>query len=56
MWINTKLDIQVQPRCYQAKVKAGRPTRKVPLPALPANASYFVGPIPLSEREATTRE
>ena len=33
-----KLGIPVPPRGYWAKVKAGRPTRKVPLPALPAGA------------------
>jgi hypothetical protein len=30
-----KLGIPVPPRGYWAKLKAGRPTRKVPLPALP---------------------
>ena len=29
-----KLGIPVPPRGYWAKVKAGRPTRKVPLPAM----------------------
>ena len=47
-----KLGIPVPPRGYWAKVKAGRPTRKVPLPALPAGARDLSGPIPLSEQEA----
>ncbi len=47
-----KLSIPVPPRGYWAKVKAGRPTRKVPLPALPAGARDVSGPIPLSEQEA----
>ena len=47
-----KLGIPVPPRGYWAKVKAGRPTRKVPLPALPAGARGLSGPIPLSEQEA----
>ena len=47
-----KLGIPVPPRGYWAKVKAGRPTRKVPLPALPAGARDLAGPIPLSEQEA----
>ncbi len=47
-----KLGIPVPPRGYWAKVKAGRPTRKVPLPALPAGARDPSGPIPLSEQEA----
>jgi hypothetical protein len=42
----------VPSRGYWAKVKAGRPTRKVPLPALPAGAGDVAGPIPLSEQEA----
>lgn len=47
-----KLGIPVPPRGYWAKVKAGRRTRKVPLPALPAGARDPSGPIPLSEQEA----
>ncbi|TXH44930.1 MAG: hypothetical protein E6Q92_03860 [Burkholderiaceae bacterium] len=47
-----KHGIPVPPRGYWAKVKAGRPTRKVPLPALPAGARDLAGPIPLSEQEA----
>ena len=47
-----KLGIPVPPRGYWAKVKAGRLTRKVPLPALPAGARDPSGPIPLSEQEA----
>lgn len=47
-----KLGIPVPPRGYWAKVKAGRPTRKLPLPALPAGARGLSGPIPLSEQEA----
>ena len=47
-----KLGIPVPPRGYWAKLKAGRPTRKVPLPALPAGARDPSGPIPLSEQEA----
>ena len=35
-----KLGIPVPPRGYWAKVKAGRPTRKVPLPALTAGARH----------------
>jgi hypothetical protein len=42
----------VPPRGYWAKVKAGRPTRKLPLPALPAGARGLSGPIPLSEQQA----
>ena len=38
-----KLGIPVPPRGYWAKVKAGRPTRKVPLPALPAGARDLAG-------------
>ena len=53
--ICTKLGIPVPPRGYWAKVKAGRPTRKTPLPALPDRVRYFVGPIRLSEHEAATR-
>ena len=47
-----KLGIPVPPRGYWAKLKAGRPTRKLPLPALPAGARDPSGPIPLSEQEA----
>ena len=47
-----KLGIPVPPRGYWAKVKAGRPTRKLPLPSLPAGARDLAGPIPLSEPEA----
>lgn len=44
-----KLCIPVPPRGYSPKVTAGRPTSKVPLPALPASARDPSGPIPLSE-------
>ncbi|HPW19624.1 MAG TPA: hypothetical protein PLE61_02330 [Vicinamibacterales bacterium] len=47
-----KLGIPVPPRGYWAKVEAGRPTRQVPLPALPAGARSLTGPLPLSEQEA----
>ena len=47
-----KLGIPVPPRGYWAKVKAGRPTHKLPLPSLPAGARDLAGPIPLSEPEA----
>ena len=47
-----KLGIPVPPRGYWAKVKAGRTTHKLPLPALPAGARDLAGPIPLSEPEA----
>ena len=40
------------PRGYWAKFKAGGPTRKVPLPALPAGARHGAGPIPRPEQEA----
>jgi hypothetical protein len=46
-----KLGIPVPPRGYWAKVKAGRPTHKRPLPSLPAGARDLAGPIPLSEPE-----
>ena len=49
-----KLGIPVAPRGYWAKVKAGRLTRKVPLPSLPAGARGLTGPIPLTEQEAAT--
>jgi len=49
-----KLGILVPPRGYWANVKAGRPTRKVPLPSLPAGARGLSGPIPLTEQEAPT--
>jgi hypothetical protein len=48
-----KLGNAVPSRGYCAKVKAGRPTRKLPLPALPAGARDLSGPIPLIEQEAT---
>ncbi len=48
-----KLGIPVPPPGYWAKIKAGRPTRKVPLPALPAGARGLTRPIPLSERHGT---
>lgn len=47
-----KLGIPVPPRGYWAKVKAGRPTRKVPLPEPAAGARSLSGPIPLSDQEA----
>ena len=47
-----KLGIPVPPRGYWAKVKAGRPTHKLPLPSLPPGARDLAGPIPLSETEA----
>lgn len=47
-----KLGIPVPARGYWAKVKAGRPTRKVPLPALTAGARDLAGPMPLTEQEA----
>lgn len=47
-----KLGIPMPPRGYWAKVKAGRPTHKLPLPSLPAGARDLAGPIPLSEPEA----
>ncbi|MEQ1770460.1 MAG: hypothetical protein ABL879_11530 [Devosia sp.] len=49
-----KLGIPVPPRGYWAKVKAGRPTRKIQLPALPAGARKLSGPIRLSKEEAAT--
>ena len=39
---------------HLTQVKAGRPARKVPLPALPAGARGLTGPIPLTEQEAAT--
>jgi hypothetical protein len=36
-----KLGIPVPPRGYWAKVKAGRPTHKRPLPSLPTGAPVF---------------
>ena len=50
-----KLRIPVPGRGYWAKVKAGRPTRKVPLPALAAGTPAPSGPTPLSEHEAALR-
>ena len=46
-----KLGIPVPPRGYWAKIKAGRPSHKRPLPSLPAGARDLTGPIPLSEPE-----
>ncbi|MFO1207422.1 MAG: hypothetical protein U1E63_17140 [Burkholderiales bacterium] len=50
-----KLRVPVPGRGYWAKVKAGRPTRKVPLPALAAGTPAPSGPTPLSEHEAALR-
>ena len=50
-----KLRIRVPGRGYWAKVKAGRPTRKVPLPALAAGTPAPSGPTPHSEHEAALR-
>lgn len=50
-----KLRIPVPGRGYWAKVKAGRPTRKTPLPALPAGGCTQHGPTPLSEQQAALR-
>lgn len=50
-----KLRIPVPGRGYWAKVKAGRPTRTLPLPALAAGTRTPPGPIPLSEQEAALR-
>ncbi|MBK8324826.1 MAG: hypothetical protein IPL06_19615 [Betaproteobacteria bacterium] len=47
-----KLGIPVPPRGYWAKVKAGRPTRKEPLPDIASGARDLSGPIPLTEQEA----
>ena len=48
-----KLGIPVPPRGYWAKVKAGRPTHKLPLPSLPAGARDLAGWIPLGESSTT---
>ena len=50
-----KLGIPVPGRGYWAKVKAGRPTRKVPLPSLATGTRMPSGPIPLSDQEAALR-
>jgi len=50
-----KLRIPVPGRGYWAKVKAGRPTRKVPLPALAAGTAIPPGPTILSEEEVALR-
>ena len=50
-----KLRIPVPGRGYWAKVKAGHPTHKVPLPALAAGARLPSGPTPLSDQEAALR-
>ena len=47
-----KLGVPVPARGHWAKVKAGRPARKVPLPVLAARARALSGPIQLSEQEA----
>jgi len=47
-----RLRIPVPGRGYLAKVTAGRPTRKLPVPALAAGARTPSGPTPLSEVEA----
>lgn len=49
-----KLRIPVPGRGYWTKVKAGHPTRKLPLPALAAGARA-TGPTPLSEDEVALR-
>lgn len=50
-----KLFIPVPGRGYWAKLKAGRPTRRLPLPALPAGVYPPVGPTPLTEEELAIR-
>ena len=55
MKICKKLRIPVPGRGYWAKVKAGRPTRTLPLPPLAVGARTPPGPIPLSEQEAALR-
>lgn len=47
-----KLFIPVPGRGYWAKIRAGRPTRKLPLPALPEGIHTPLGPIPLTEEES----
>ena len=55
MKICKKLRIPVPGRGYWAKVKAGRPTPKLPLLTLAVGARTPPGPIPLSEQEAALR-
>lgn len=55
MKICKKLRIPLPGRGYWAKLKAGRPTRTLPLPPLAAGARTPPGPIPLSEQEAALR-
>ena len=55
MKICKKLRIPVPGRGYWAKVKAGRPTRKLPLLTLAVGARTPPGPIPLSVQEAALR-
>ena len=55
MKICKKLRIPVPGRGYWAKVKAGRPTRKLPLLTLAVGARMPPGPIPLSVQEAALR-
>jgi len=55
MKICKKLRIPVPGRGYWAKVKAGRPTRTLPLPALATGTRTPPGPTPLSEQEAALR-
>ena len=55
MKICKKLRIPVPGRGYWAKLKAGRPTRTLPLPPLAVGARTPPGPIPLSEQEAALR-
>ena len=50
-----KLRIPVPERGYWAKVKAGRPTRKVPLPVLAEGTQMPAGPTLLSEQDVTLR-
>jgi len=52
MKICKKLRIPVPGRGYWAKLKADRPTQKLPLPPLAVGARTPLGPIPLSEQEA----
>ncbi len=55
MKICKKLRIPVPGRGYWAKLKAGRPTRTLPLPPLAVGARTPPGPIPLSEQGAALR-
>ena len=55
MKICKKLRIPVPGRGYWAKVKAGQPTRTLPLPPPAVGTRRPPGPIPLSEQEAALR-